>query len=375
MLKIGILKEFKSNEGRVMLSPEGVKVLVKNDIEVFVEQSAGSGCHFSDLKYEQAGAKILPTMEKIAQQSEILLKVSPPQPIEFELLNENHSYISFYNILNYKDERFDALLNTKASIYSAELIQDETGNYPFLSGMSEIAGHLAVNQAANLLTISAGGKGKLLAGTELSKPANITIIGAGKVGRTAAKIALSSGAQVKLFGLKAKKIEQISKEIPEAQVSFYSEDELIRVLPETDVLIVSVYSLKKQYDMHISRETIGLMEAGSVILDISIDQTKILESSHLTNFEDPTFILDGIVHYCVPNISGAVPFTSSRVITKRILPFLKTLTKGDLKASLVEQPGLLTSLCTYKGKVTQRVFAERFNKEFYNIFELLELNL
>jgi len=358
-----------------MLSPEGVKVLVKNEIEVFVEQGAGSGCHFSDLNYEQAGAKILPTMEKITQKSDILLKVSSPQPIEFELLTENHSFISFYNILNYKTERFEAFLDTKAALYSAELIQDETANYPFLTGMSEIAGHLAINQAAHLLTISAGGKGKLLAGTNLSKPANITIIGAGKVGRTAAQIAIRSGAKVKLLGLKEKKIEGIRQEIPGAQVSFYSEEELKNALPETDVLIVSVYSLKQHYDMHISRETIGLMEAGSVVLDISINQTKILETSHLTSFKDPTYVLDGIVHYCVPNISGSVPFTASRVITKKILPFLKTLTKGDLKASLIEQPGLLPSLCTYKGKVTQRIFAERFNKEFYNIFELLELNL
>lgn len=375
MLKVGILKEFKFNEGRVMLSPEGVKVLVKNGIEVFVEQGAGAGCHFSDLKYEQTGAKILPTMEKITQKANLLLKVTPPQPVEFELLNERHTFISFYNTLNYKPDRFAGLLDTKVAVFSAELIQDESANYPFLVGMSEIAGHLAINQAAHLLTISAGGKGKLLPGTELSKPAQITILGAGKVGRTAAQIAIRNGAQVKLFGLKEKKIEGLRRDIPDAQISFYSEEELKSVLPETDVLIVSVYSLKQQYDMHISRETIGLMEEGSVVLDISINQIKILETSHPTSFVDPTYVLDGIVHYCVPNISGAVPLTASRVITKKILPFLKTLTKEDLKASLIEQPGLLPALCTYKGKVTQRIFAERFNKEFYNIFELLELNL
>jgi len=375
MLSIGLLKELKSTEGRVMLTPEGVKVLTKNGVAVFVEQGVGETCRFSEIDYQMAGAGILPTMEKIMQKAELLLKVTPPQPIEFELLNQSHSVISFYNALNYKTERFNALLGTNATFISAELIQDEEGNYPLLNGMSEIAGHLAVGKVAQLLTVPEGGKGKLMSGTPLSKPAHVTIIGAGKVGRTAAQAALNSGAQVTLFGLKEKKIQNLQADFSEATVEFYSDERLQEKLPETDALIISVYSLKTNYDMKISREMISLMEEGSVVVDVSINQNSILETSHITNFEQPTYVINGIVHYCVPNISAAVPLTASRLITKKILPFLKILSKDDLKETLVQEPGILSALCMYRGKVTQRIFAERFGQKFYSIFELLELNL
>ena len=358
-----------------MLTPEGVKVLAKNGVEVFVEQGAGDGCRFKDIQYERSGATVLPTMEKIMGRADLLLQISPPQPIEFELLNESHMFMSFYNLLNYQPERFQSLIDTKSTFISAELIQDEEGNYPLLNGMSEIAGHLAVGQAGQLLSVTAGGKGKLLAGTGLSKPAQITIIGAGKVGRTAAHVALNNGANVHLFGLKDKKIPLIKEELPGATVELYSNQKLKDILPETDVLIVSVYSLKKQYEISVCRETIRLMEEGSVVIDVSINQTPVLETSHVTSLEQPSYIIDGIVHYSAPNISASVPLTASRVITKKILSFLKTLATSDLKQTLIEQPGLLSALYMYKGKVTHRTFSERFGKEFYNIFELLELNL
>lgn len=375
MRKVGILKELKSTEGRVMLTPEGVKVLTRNGIEVLVEQNAGEDCGFDDIRYERAGAVILPTMEKIMDRAQLLLQVSPPLPIEFELLNESHTLISLYNMLSFKHERFQNLLETRATIFGAELIQNEEGQYPLLIGMSEIAGNLAIYKVAQLLTVEGGGKGKLLSGTSLSKPARITIVGTGRVGRTAARTALNNGAEVNLFSLKEEKLEGLKSEFPDALVEFYSEDKLREAMPESDALVICVYSLKKQYEITISRETVGLMEEGSVVVDVSINQSEVLETSHLTNFEQPTFSIDGILHYCVPNISAAVPVTGSRVITKKILPYIKSLALTDLKHTLVEHPGLLSALCIYKGKVTHRNFSDRFGQEFYNIFELLELNL
>ncbi len=375
MLKVGLLKELKSTEGRVMLTPEGVKVLVKNGIEVFVERGSGEICRFPDIQYERAGAVILPAMEKVMDKAQLLLQMTPPQPIEFELLNDSHMFISFYNMLRYREDRFRTLLETKVSVISAELIQDEEGGYPLLNSMSEIAGHLAINQAAQLLTVSAGGKGKLLPATELSKPAQVVIVGAGKVGRTAAQAALKVGAKVCLFGLKEKKISALQEEFKEAEVNLYSEEKLREVLPESDVLIISVFSLKKGIDIKIDADTIRLMEEGSVVIDTSINQTAILETSYLSNLEQPVYTIDGIIYYSVPNISASVPVTASRVITKKILNVLKSLALNDLKETLIEYPGLLPALCMYKGKVTSRSFSERFGHEFYSIFELLELNL
>ena len=374
MLKIGLLKDLKPGEGRVMLTPEGVKVLVKNGIEVFVETGAGELCQFDNLQYEQAGATILPTMEKIMQKCELILQISPPQPIEFELLNENHMVMSFLNLFR-KGERLQAILNTKATFIGIERLQNDEGNYPILYGMSEIAGRMAVFQAAQLLTIPAGGKGKLLAGFNQVKPAVVTIVGAGTVGRTAARTALSIGAQVNLLTLKPEKMEGLQKDIPGAVIEAFSEEKLKELLPESDVLIVAVYSLNQECEISINKELIGLMSKGSVVMDISVEQSDVVQTSHVTSPEQPSYLLDGIVYYGVPNIAALVPLTASRVITKRVLPFIKVLAQKSLKEALIEQPGLIPALNIYKGKITNRHYAEYFDLEFYNIFELLELNL
>jgi len=375
MLKIGLLREIKPTEGRVMLTPEGVKVLVQNGIEVYVEHNAGELSQFDDLLYERAGAKILPAMEKVLQKAQILLHVSPPKPIEFEILNDSHINISFLNLLNTSAERLDALLETKAVFISAELLQNKKGDYPLLQGMSEITGRLAVFKAAELLTIAAGGKGRLLSGTDLIKAATITIVGAGHVGRIAARTAVQNGVNVNLLTLKPHKLERLHKELPRINTFEFSEQKLMELLPETDVLFIALYSVKDTYDIKITAEMISLLEKGSAVIDISVEQSKVVETSKITSIEQPTFIRDGIIHYCVPNMASLVPRTASRILTKKLLSFLKILAKEDLKEAIVDLPGLIPALSIYKGKVTNRLYADLYHKEFYNIFELLELNL
>jgi len=375
MLKIGLLREIKPTEGRVMLTPEGVKVLVQNGIEVYVEHNAGELSRFDDLLYERAGAKIMPAMEKVLQKAQLLLHVSPPKPIEFEILNDSHINISFLNLLNTNAERLEALLETKAVFISAELLQDKKGGYALLQGMSEITGRLAVFKAAELLTIAEGGKGKLLSGTELIKSAVITIVGAGHVGRIAAKTAAQNGVNVNLLTLKPQKLDRLQQELPAVNSFEFTEQKLMELLPQTDVLFIALYSVKDTYDIKITAEMISLMEQGSAVIDISVEQSRVVETSKITSIEQPTFIRDGIIHYCVPNMASLVPRTASRILTKKLLHFLKILAKEDLKDSIVDLPGLIPALSIYKGKVTNRLYADLFHKEFYNIFELLELNL
>jgi alanine dehydrogenase len=374
MLKVGILKEIKPHEGRVMLTPEGVKVLVKNGVTVFVESEAGIKCGFENVQYEQSGATILPTMEKVFQTAEFILQVLPPSPVTYELFTDKHIVLSFMNIQQ-SSERMKALVESKATFLSAEMLQGEEEPYPLLTGMSEIAGRLAIHQAAMLLTIPQGGKGKLLSGADIVKPATITIVGAGKAGRTAAVFAHRCGAHVNLLVLKEKKLASISEQIPDVNVIMYSEEALKEIMPDTDVLIVAVHSLRRQHDIFISKDTINLMDPGSVVIDISVEQTNVVETSHVTSHDKPTYILDDIVYYCVPNIAAAVPFSASKIITKKLLPFIKILALNGLKTSLDQEPGLISGVSLYKGKVTNRYWAEHYGYEFYNIFELLELNL
>ncbi|MBN1408033.1 MAG: FAD-dependent oxidoreductase [Calditrichaceae bacterium] len=374
MLKVGLLKEIKPHEGRVMLTPEGVKVLVKNGIPVYVESEAGIKCGFENVQYEQSGATILPTMEKVFQTAEFVLQVLPPSPVTYELFTEKHIVLSFMNIQQ-SSERMKALVESKAIFLSAEMLQGEDEPYPLLTGMSEIAGRLAIHQAAMLLTVSEGGKGKLLSGADIVKPATITIVGAGKAGRTAAVFARRCGANVNLIVLKEKKLASLSEQLSDVHVKLYSEDVLKEIMPETDVLIVAVHSLRRQHDIFIGKDTINLMEQGSVVIDISVEQTNVVETSHVTSHDKPTYILDDIVYYCVPNIAAAVPFSASKIITKKLLPFIKILAMNGLKTALDQEPGLIPGVSLYKGKVTNRYWAEHYGYEFYNIFELLELNL
>lgn len=350
MLNIGIVKELKPYESRVMITPEGVGVLTRNGLTVYVENGSGESCGFDDLQYERAGATILPTMEKIFSKAQLIIQVQPPHPIQFELLTENHILLSFMNLVHQAD-RLAALINTKSTFISAELLQDAEGKYPLLIGMSEIAGKMAVFLSAMLLTAPEGGKGKLLTGTDFSKPSEMTIVGAGTVGRTVADMAQSLGVKVNLVTLKPEKIEEVHREVPEVHIQAYSDELLKDLLPQTDVLIVAIHSLKREFDIKITRDMIQLMEKGSVLIDISVAEAHVVETSHLTNHDQPTFVVDGIVQYCVPNIGALVPQTASRVLTKKLLPYVKILALKELKDALLEEPGLVPAIGIYKGKL------------------------
>ncbi len=374
MLNVGIVKEIKPFEGRVMLTPEGVGLLVRSGLTVYVEQGVGEKAGFPDLQYERAGGILLPTMEKIFEKAQLIIQVQPPHPVQFELLTDRHILLSFMN-LTHQADRILSLLNTKSTFIAAELLQDDQGRYPVLNGVSEIAGKMSIFLAAMLLTPPEGGKGILLTATEVTKPATITILGAGTVGRTACKTATDMGIKVNVLTLKPEKIDQLKKELAPANVKPFSEELLEDLLPQTDVFLVAVHSLKKEYDVKITRKQIQLMEKGSVLIDVSVALSSIVETSHATNHDQPSFILDGIVHYCVPNMAALVPKTSSRVLTKKLVPYVKLLALKGLKEALLEEPGLIPAVGIYKGKITNRLVADYHEQDFYNIFELLEMNL
>ncbi len=374
MLEVGIVKEIKPYDGRVMMTPEGVGVLTRNGLSVYLENGVGKNAGFPDLQYERAGGIILPTMEKVFEKAQLIIQVQPPHPLQFELLTENHILLSFMNLMHQSD-RLLAMLKTKSTFISAELLQNDEGIYPLLNGMSEIAGKMSVFVASILLTPPEGGKGILISGTEVTKPATITILGAGIVGRNAALTANTMGARVNVLSLKPEKIDRIQENLLPAKVQAYSEELLRELLAATDVFIVAVHSLKKDFDIKVTREMIGLMGKGSVLIDVSVSQANVVETSHITNHDQPTFVVDGIVHYCAPNMAALVPQTASRVLTKKLIPYVKLLALKGLKEALLEEAGLIPAIGIYKGKVTNRMVADYHGQDFYNIFELLELNI
>jgi len=374
MLTIGLLKEILPEEHRVLLTPESVRVLVRQGINVLVEDGAGKGAGCETEEYERVGASIVPSVEKLVRQADVILKVMPPKPVEYELFNEHHRVLSFLN-LKFSPDRLKDLLATKATYFSLELLQEASGVYPVLMAMSEISGQIAVHMAAHFLMSFNGGKGKTLNGWAAVKPASILILGGGKVARTAALEAVKAGARVTMLGLKPGKLTKFLEENNSIQHFPYSPEAIKELLPDTDVLISAVYSLWDDYPVMISREMVNLMSKGSVVIDVSVNRSKTIESSVATTHEQPVYQLDGITYYCVPNLPAAVPYTATRVLSGTVLPYIKSISRKNLKSALIEQPGLLSGLSLYKGKITNRFLADYHKHEFYNIFELLELNL
>ena len=216
----------------------------------------------------------------------------------------------------------------------------------------------------------------MLSGVGVVPPATVTIIGSGLIGRVAAVQAWTNGANVNLLSLKPENIKSYDIIRDGLSITEFTPERLRELLPDTDILIVSVYSLRyPEADLFIDKEMINLLKPGSVIIDLSVEQSPVVETSHVTNINQPTYKANGLVHYCVPNISATVPLTSSQIYTEKIIPYIEILAKMGLENGLNKSPELLSALAMYKGKITNRILADRFDYTFYNIFDLLELNL
>jgi len=375
MHKIGVLKEIKNFESRVGLSPDGVKSLAEAGLDVFIESGAGTECNFSDEQYSNCGATIVPSAEKLVKNADLLVKVLPLSPVEEELIDNSHIIFSFLK-LSPKTERLKSLMDKKFTYFAADLLEDQKGVYTVLEAMSEVAGRMAVHVAANLLSNTYGGRGLLMSGANVIPPANVLVIGSGLVGRVAAVHAWTNGANVNILTLKPQNIDKYNINRDGLQIDAFSKDKLMELLPQTDVIIVAVYSLKQAPEEYLlDKEDMKTLQPGSIIIDLSVDRNQVVESSHITNITQPTFVLDDIVHYCVPNITSTVPITSSKIFSIKSLPFIEILARDGLKMAMDKSPELLSALAMYKGKVTNRIIADRFDFTFHNIFELLELNL
>jgi alanine dehydrogenase len=352
-MRIGILKETHFEEKRVALTPAGVKSLVEHENQVFVEKDAGLQSHFRDDEYEKVGAQIVYSAEEVFNRSELIVKVSSFSDDEAENLNDGQIVFSFLHLFMRK-KLIDIFRKKKITSIGFELVENYTGGLPILSAMSEIAGQMAIQIAArfleNHIDIS---RGTLLGGITGVAPASIVILGAGTVGFNAARTAIGLGAQVVILDKdiqKLRKVEDIlGKHITTVALNPYT---IERAVKFADVLIGAVL-MKGEITPHIvTKEMVKTMKTGSVIIDVSIDQGGCIETSRPTTISSPTYIVDHVIHYCVPNIPATVSRTASYSLNNIIIDYILDITKLGLENALKDNPGLAKGVCTKDGVYT-----------------------
>ena len=357
---IGIPKEIKNNENRVSLTPGGVTELVQRNHTVYVQRTAGYNSGFPDEEYIKAGAHILPTIEEIYDIAEMIIKVKEPIEPEYKLIKKDQLLFTYFHFASEK-ELTKAMIKSGSICLAYETVRDRNNALPLLIPMSEVAGRMSVQEGARFLEKPQGGKGILLGGVPGVKPAKILILGGGVVGENAAYIAEGTGADVTIADICLPRLRYLNNILPKNVKTLYSSRHNIEnELPTTDLVIGAVLIPGAKAPALITQDMLPLMKTGSVLVDVAIDQGGCFETSHPTTHADPTYLVNGIVHYCVANIPGAVPYTSTLALTNATLPYAIKLADKGWKEACLEDSGLAEGLNIVQGKVTYKAVSDTF---------------
>lgn len=357
-MKIGIPKEIKNNENRVGMTPDGVAELVKHGHEVFVQHTAGEGSGFADAAYEKVGAKILPTIEAVYDVAEMIIKVKEPIKPEYPLLKHGQLVFTYFH-LACDLELTEAMVKSGAVCLAYETVQTADKRLPLLVPMSEVAGRMASINGAYYLQKTKGGKGKLMSGVPGVKPAKVLVLGGGIVGEAAARMAVGMGAEVYITDISLPRLRQLDAELPANVHTLYSTEHNIRKeLKDVDIVVGSVLVPGDKAPHLITRDMLKEMEPGTVLVDVAIDQGGCFETSHPTTHSDPVYEVDGIVHYAVANIPGAVPNTSTAALTNATLKYALALADKGWKKACREDAALYKGLNVVEGKITFKAVAD-----------------
>ena len=360
---IGVAKEIKNNEFRVGLTPNAASEYVKAGHTVLIEKDAGVGSSFSDAEYVAAGCQIVETAAE-AWAADIVIKVKEPLESEYKYFRKD---LILYTYLHLAADKplTDALLATGVKAVAYETIVGRNGGLPCLAPMSEIAGRMSIQEGAKYLERPFGGRGVLLGGVPGVKRGNVVILGAGKVGSNAAMMAMGLNANVTITDVNLDRLAQLDEEFGSKLTTLYSTDANIReAIKDADLVIGSVLLPGKATPKLLRREHLALMKPGAVIVDVAIDQGGCCETSHATTHADPIFMVDGIVHYCVANIPGAVSNTSTQALVNRTLPYGLKLAGMGVEAACKADKGLMLGVNCYDGKCTFAGVAEAFGMEY-----------
>ena len=363
-MKIGVPKEIKPQENRIGLTPESVKDLIKNGHEVLVENNGGYEAGFENKQYQDAGAKIVNKVEDIFNDSEIIVKVKEPLANEVKMIKEDQIIFTYLHLAAAK-ELTDGLIKSKGVCIAYETVTDNNGRLPLLAPMSAVAGRMSVQAGAHCLEKNQKGRGVLLGGAPGGDPADVVILGGGVVGENAAIIATGMRAKVHVVDKSQERLDQLVNTFGDKIIPELSDKcDLNKLIAECDLLVGGVLIPGAEAPKLVTKKMLKNMKRGSVIVDVAIDQGGCVETSKPTTHANPTYIVDDIVHYCVANMPGGVPRTSTLALNKATLPFLNKLAKYGYKKALGEDKNFLAGLNVCKGDVTYKAVADVFGHNY-----------
>ena len=371
-MKIGVPREIKNHEYRVGLVPASVRELTLRGHEVFMEHNAGGGINFTDADYEAAGAKILPDAKSVFETAEMIVKVKEPQAVERAMLQEHHTLFTYLHLAP-DPEQTEDLVNSGATCIAYETVTDDRGRLPLLAPMSEVAGRLSIQAGAWCLEKARGGSGKLLGGVPGVAPAKVMILGGGVVGFNATQMAIGLGARVVVLDRNIDVMRYLDATFENRIETAYSNADAIEHHIQTaDLVIGGVLIPGAAAPKLVQREHLSSMIKNSVLVDVAIDQGGCFETSKATTHAEPTYIVDDIVHYCVANMPGAVPRTSTFALNNATLPFALALADKGAKQAMLDDRHLLEGLNVHRGKVTYEDVARDLDYDYVPAREALD---
>lgn len=364
-MNIGVPKEIKTSEFRVAITPSGVRELSKDGHRVYVQSGAGEGSGFSDKEYVEAGAYLLVEAYDIFEIAEMIVKVKEPIASEYELFKKNQTLFTYLHLAADRAQT-EFLLKKGVRAFAYETLEIDK-RLPLLEPMSEVAGKMASLMGSVYLGKYNGGSGLLAGGVVGTSRAKVMILGGGVAGKVAAEIAAGLGADVTILDINTQRLHYLKDVLPANVATLYSTSEAInKLLPECDIVIGTVLIPGAKAPKLITRDMLGSMKEGSVLVDVSIDQGGCFESSHSTTHTQPTFIEQGVVHYCVANMPGAYPRTSTQALTNATLPYIRDLARFGAENICKERPLMISSLNTYDGTLYNKAVGEALDIQSYS---------
>jgi len=364
-MKVGILKEIKKNEYRVSMTPSGVELLASHGHTVMVEKSAGAGSGFSDEEYVAVGGVMVDTPEEIFAQSDMVMHVKEILPSEYRLLRPGQIVFCYLHLAADLPQ-VKALMDSKCVAIAYETVELPNHTLPLLTPMSEVAGRISVQEGARFLEMPQGGRGVLLGGVPGVAPAKVVVLGGGVVGTNAAKMACGLGADVIIFDKNLERLRYLSDVMPaNCKLLMSNPLDISEAIKTADLVIGAVLVAGAKAPMLVTREMVSTMKKGAVMVDVAIDQGGCFETSHPTTHLEPTFVVDGVIQYCVANMPGAVSRTSTFALTNATLPYALVIADKGWKKALTDDPALFKGLNVCDGKIVYKPVAEAFDMEYY----------
>jgi alanine dehydrogenase len=368
---IGVPKEIKQSENRVALTPAGALEFVKRGHTVYVQSTAGVGSGFEDSEYVASGAKILPTIEEVYSIAEMIIKVKEPIEKEYSLVKPNQLLFTYFHFASY-EPLTKAMIASNAVCLAYETVESSDRSLPLLVPMSEVAGRMAIQQGAKFLEKPQKGRGVLLGGVPGVPPAKVLVLGGGVVGTQAAKMAAGLGAIVTILDVSLKRLRYLSDVMPANVITMYSNEYTIRrLIKNHDLIVGAVLIPGAKAPSLITRDMLKEMRSGTVIVDVAVDQGGCIETCKPTTHDDPVYIIDNVVHYCVANMPGAVPYTSTVALTNATLPYALQLAEKGWKQACLDNQELKMGLNVVNGKVVYQGVADAFNLPYTPVEHIL----